>query len=68
MDEEEESGDIQDVIRRLDDLTRQVGVINSNVSELTAMAQGMNQSINMINHNLMAYFHSQNFFPPPYPP
>ena len=63
MDEEEERADIYDVIRRMDDLELQVGVIDSNVGELTSLAHSMNtniaimrQDINMINHNLMAYF------------
>ena len=60
---------------RLDTLELQVGVIDSNVGELTSMAHEMNASlygiqhnVNMLNQNLMAYFQSQNFLPPPFPP
>ena len=55
-DEEEEEGDLQQVMHRLDNLELQVGVIDSNVGELTSMAQNMNNNINLINHNLIAYF------------
>ena len=68
QDEKEEEGDMYQVMQRLYNLELQIGVINSNVGELTSMAQNMNTNINMINHNLMAYFQAQNLFPPPFPP
>ena len=30
--------------------------------------ENMHQEMNMINHNLMAFLHTQNFSPPLYPP
>ena len=67
--------DLNDVVERLDNLVLQVGVIDSNVGELTSLATrmddtmiGMNHRLNMINHNLIAYFNTQNFIPPPFPP
>ena len=66
--EEEEESELQQVMNRMDSLELQVGVIDSNVGELTSMAQEMRHDINMLNHNLLAYFHHQNFFPPPFPP
>ena len=42
----------------IDNLELQVGVIDSNVDEIRHEIQTMN-------HNLLAFFHSQNFFPPP---
>ena len=68
VDEEEEEADIQDMMRRMDDLELQVRVINSNVGELTSLEHGIHQDITMINHNLLAYFQAQNFIPLPYPP
>ena len=56
QDEEEEEGDMNQVMQCLDNLELQVGVIDSNVGELTSMGQNMNTNINMINHNLIAYF------------
>ena len=63
------------MVQQLDDLELQVGVIDSNVSELTSLAIrmnntiiGMNHRLSMINHNLMDFFNAQNFVPPPYPP
>ena len=60
---------------RLNTLELQVGVIDSNVGELNSMAHEMTSSLQnvrhdvvMMNQNLMAYFQSQNFFPPPFPP
>ena len=62
------------MMSRLDTLELQVGVIDSNVGELNSMAHQMTSSLHdvrhdvaMINQNLMAYFQSQNFFPPPFP-
>ena len=50
-----------------------MGVIDSNVGKLTSLAIrmddsmiGMNHRLNMINHNLMAYFYDKNFVPPPF--
>ena len=67
--------DLNIVIERLDNLKLQVGVIDSNVGELTSLATrmddtmiGMNHRLNMINHNLMAYLNAQNFIPPPFLP
>ena len=67
--------DLNDVVERLDNLELQIGVIDYNVGELTSLATrmddtmiGMNHRLNMINHNLMAYFNAQNFVPPPFPP
>ena len=67
--------DLNDVIERLENLEHQVRVIDSNVGELTSLASqmddimiGMNHRLNMINHNLMAYFNTQNFVLPPFPP
>ena len=68
MQEEEEESELQQVINRMDSLELQVGVIDSNVGELTSMAQEMRHDITMMNQNLLAYFHHQNFFPPPFPP
>ena len=52
-----------------------MGVIDSNIGELTSLATrmddimiGINYRLSMINHNLMAFFNAQNFVPPPYPP
>ena len=56
MGEEEDNADIHDMMRRMDDLELQVGVIDANVGELTSLAHGMRQDINMISHNLLAYF------------
>ena len=42
----------------MDDLELQAGVIDANVGELTSLVQGMCQDMNMINHNLMAFFHT----------
>ena len=74
-EEEDQEVDLNDVVERLDNLELQVGVIDSNVGELTSLATrmddtmiGMNHRLNMINHNLMAYFNAQNFVPPPFPP
>ena len=62
---------MNNVVERLDNLELQVGVIDCNVGELTSLATrmddtmiGMNHRLNMINHNLMAYFNAQNFIPP----
>ena len=51
----------------------QVGVIDANVGELNNEITGigrtsrhMNHNLNLINHNLNAYFSSQNFVPPPF--
>ena len=56
---------LDDIIERLDILKLQVGVIDSNVGKLTSLATrmddimiGMNHRLNMINHNLTAYFNS----------
>ena len=68
MQEEEEESELQQVMNRMDSLELQVGVIDSNVGELTSMAQEMRHDITMMNQNLLAYFHHQNFFPPPFPP
>ena len=43
---------------RLDNIDLQVGVIDSNVDE-------MRHEIRTMNQNLLAFFHNQNFFPPP---
>ena len=63
------------MVKKLDNLELQVGVIDSNVGELTLLATKrddtmirMNHRLNTINHNLMAYFNAQNFVPPPFPP
>ena len=42
----------------MDNLELQVGVIDSNVDEIR-------QEVQTMNHNLLAFFYSQNFFPPP---
>ena len=55
-------------MNRLDSLELQVGVIDSNVGELTTMAQEIRHDITMLNQNLMAYFQSQNLFSPSFPP
>ena len=55
------TSELQQVMEHLDTLELQVGVIDSNVD-------GIRQEVIMLNHNLMAYFQSQNFFPPPFPP
>ena len=68
MQEEEEESELQQVMNRMDSLELQVGVIDSNVGELTSMAQEMRHDITMLNQNLLAYFQHQNFFPPPFPP
>ena len=68
MQEEEEESELQQVMNRMDSLELQVGVIDSNVGELTSMAQEMRHDITMMNQNLLAYFQHQNFFPPPFPP
>ena len=60
-DKEEEESDLQQVMDHLDTLEVQVGVIDSNV-------EGIRHEVTMLNHNLMAYFQSQNFFPPLFPP
>ena len=52
----------------LDSLELQVGVIDSNIGELTTIAHEIRHDITMLNQNLMAYFQHQNFFPPPFPP
>ena len=57
-EEEEEEVNLQQVMDRIDNLELQVGVIDSNVDEIRHEVQTMN-------HNLLAFFHSQNFFPPP---
>ena len=74
-EKEDQEVDLNDVVERLDNLELQVGVIDCNVGELTSLATrmddtmiGMNHRLNMINHNLMAYFNAQNFVPPPFPP
>ena len=74
-EEEDQEFDLNDVVERLDNLELQVGVIDCNVGELTSLATrmddtmiGMNHRLNMINHNLMAYFNAQNFVPPLFPP
>ena len=66
---------MNNVVERLDNLELQVGVIDSNIGELTSLATrmddtmiGMNHRLNMINHNLIAHFNAQNFIPPPFPP
>ena len=60
-DDEEEQSDLQQVMQCLDTLELQVGMIDSNMGELTTMAQHMNANVNLINHNLMVklktYFH-----------
>ena len=56
-EEEEEAVDLQQVMDRLDNLELQVGVIDSNVDEMRHEVRSMNQ-------NLLAFFHSQNVFPP----
>ena len=56
VDEEEDNVDTHDVMRRIDNLELQVGVIDANVGELTSLAHGMHQDITMINRNLLAYF------------
>ena len=75
QEEDKEESELQQVMGCLDTLEVQVGVIDSNVGELTSMAHEMNSSlydirhdIIMLNQNLMAYFQSQNFFPPSFPP
>ena len=74
-EEQEQEAYLNDVMERLDNLELQVGVIDSLVSELTSLETrmdnfmiGMNHRLNMINHNLMAYFNAQNFIAPPFPP
>ena len=74
VEEEEEDISINDVVERLDNLELQVGVIDSNVGELNSevrrmgrTSRKMNCTLNMINHNLSAYFSSQNFIPLPFP-
>ena len=51
------------MMNHIDTLELQVGVIDSNVGELTSMAHEMNSSlynvrhdVRMLNQNLMAYF------------
>ena len=68
MQEEEDESELQQVMQRMDSLELQVGVIDSNVGELTSMAQEMRHDLTMMNQNLLAYFQHQNFFPPPFPP
>ena len=58
MEEEEEEVNLQQVMDRMENLELQVGVIDSNVDEIR-------QEVQTMNHNLLAFFHSQNFFPPP---
>ena len=74
-EKEDQEVDLNDVVERLDNLKLQVGVIDSNIDELTSLATrmddtmiGMNHRLNMINHNLMAYFNTQHFVLPPFPP
>ena len=57
-EEEEEVVDLQQVMDRLDNIELQVGVIDSNLDEMRHEVRTMNQ-------NLLAFFHNQNFFPPP---
>ena len=63
--EEDQKVNLKDVMERLDNLKLQVGVIDSNVGELTSLATRMddtmirmNHKVNMINHNLMAFFNT----------
>ena len=60
---------------RFDTLELQVGLINSNVGEITSMEYEMNSSLHdvrhevtMLNQNLMVYFQGQNFFSPSFTP
>ena len=77
--QEEENQDqnvnLDEVVQRLDDLQLQVGVIDSNVDDLATYARrlddsmiGMNRRMDVINHNLMAFFEAQKFVPPPFSP
>ena len=68
MEEEEEETELEQVMNRLGSLELQVGVIDSNVGELTTIAHEIRHDVTMLNQNLMAYFQHQNFFPPPFPP
>ena len=68
MQEEEEESELQQVMNQINSFKLQVGVIDSNVGELTSMAQEMRHDVTMLNQNLLAYFQHQNFFPPPFPP
>ena len=74
-EEAEEEGDasLNEVMERLDTLELQIGVIDANVGELNNEIAGigrtsrhMNHTLNLINHNLNAYFSSQNYVPPPF--
>ena len=44
----------------IDRLELQVRVLDSNIEDLT-------QNVQLMNHNLMVYFASLNFFPSPFP-
>ena len=64
---------MNEVMERLDTLELQIGVIDANVGELNNEIAGigrtsrrMNNTLNLINHNLNAYFSSQNYVPPPF--
>ena len=64
-DEEEGDASLNKVMERLDTLELQIGVINANVGELNNEITGigrtsrhMNHTLNLINHNLNAYFSS----------
>ena len=66
---------LNEVVQHLDDLQLQVGVIVSNVDDLATYARrlddsmiGMNRRMDVINHNLMAFFEAQKFVPPPFSP
>ena len=57
-EEKEKEVNLQQVMDRLDNIELQVGVIDSNVDEIR-------HEDRIMNHNLLAFFHNHNFFPPP---